>query len=47
MAVPVLSVTPGTRSKRTTDICPWLDGDGIADTRVMDQDGGAQVALVG
>ena len=41
--IPVLSVTPGTRTKRTTDLCPWLDGD-IADSRVMDQDGGAQVA---
>ena len=25
--IPVLSVSPGKRSKRTTDICPWLDGD--------------------
>jgi len=28
---------------RTTDICPWLDGE-IADSRWMDRDGGAQVA---
>ncbi|EOD14498.1 hypothetical protein EMIHUDRAFT_461482 [Emiliania huxleyi CCMP1516] len=41
--IPVLSVTPGVRSKRTTDICPWLDGE-IADSRWMDRDGGAQVA---
>ena len=41
--IPVLSVEPGRRSKRTQDICPWLDGD-IANSRYMDQDGGAQVA---
>ena len=41
--IPVLSVTPGKRSARTTDICPWLDGD-IANSQWMDQDGGAQVA---
>lgn len=41
--IPVLSVTPGQRSARTNDICPWLDGD-IADSRWMDKDGGAQVA---
>ena len=39
----MLSVTPGKRSQRTTDICPWLDGE-IADSRWMDKDGGAQVA---
>jgi len=42
--LPVLSLTPGKRSKRTKNICPWLDGDGVADTRYMDQEGGAQVA---
>jgi len=42
--LPVLSVTPGVRSKRTKDVCPWLDGDGIDTTRIMDPDGGAQVA---
>ena len=41
--IPVLSVSPGTRTKRTNDICPWLDGD-IADSKWMDKDGGAQVA---
>eukprot|EP00930_Biecheleria_cincta_P050495 TRINITY_DN35667_c0_g1_i1.p1 TRINITY_DN35667_c0_g1~~TRINITY_DN35667_c0_g1_i1.p1 ORF type:complete len:446 (-),score=69.56 TRINITY_DN35667_c0_g1_i1:226-1563(-) len=41
--IPVLSVAPGKRSSRTRDICPWLDGD-IADSQVMDADGGAQVA---
>lgn len=41
--IPVLSVTPGSRSQQTNDICPWLDGD-IADSRLMDADGGAQVA---
>jgi glycine/D-amino acid oxidase-like deaminating enzyme len=42
--IPVLSVTPGRRSKRTKDLCPWLDGDGIEQTSWMDRDGGAQVA---
>lgn len=41
--IPVLSVAPGQRSARTRDICPWLDGE-IADSQVMDTDGGAQVA---
>jgi len=41
--LPVLSVQPGRRTARTKDICPWLDGD-IADSQVMDADGGAQVA---
>ena len=41
--IPVLRVTPGRRSKRTQDICPWLDGE-IANSAYMDQDGGAQVA---
>ena len=41
--IPVLSVTPGKRTKKTNDICPWLDGD-LADSRWMDKDGGAQVA---
>ena len=41
--IPVLSVTPGKRSGRTNDICPWLDGE-IADSRWMDKNGGAQVA---
>lgn len=41
--IPVLSVTPGQRSQWTNDICPWLDGD-IADSQMMDADGGAQVA---
>ena len=26
--IPVLSVSPGKRTKRTVDICPWLDGAG-------------------
>ena len=41
--IPVLRVSPGKRTKRTTDICPWLDGE-IADSSYMDEDGGAQVA---
>ncbi|CAE8591933.1 unnamed protein product, partial [Polarella glacialis] len=41
--LPVLSVSPGQRSSRTRDICPWLDGE-ISDTQIMDSDGGAQVA---
>lgn len=41
--IPVVSVTPGTRSKRTKDIVPWLDGD-LADSSWMDKEGGAQVA---
>jgi len=41
--IPVLRVSPGKRTKRTTDICPWLDGE-IADSSYMDKDGGAQVA---
>jgi glycine/D-amino acid oxidase-like deaminating enzyme len=41
--IPVLSVEPGSRTARTNDICPWLDGD-IRQCSVMDQDGGAQVA---
>ena len=40
--IPVLSVTPGQRSARTNDLCPWLDGE-IADSRWMDKDGSAQV----
>ena len=39
--IPVLSVEPGDRTALTTDICPWLDGD-IRDSRMMDEDGGAQ-----
>ena len=31
--IPVLSVSPGKRSKRTSDICPWLDGE-ISNSRV-------------
>ena len=41
--IPVLSVTPGKRTKRTPDICPWLDGE-LAGSRYMDTEGGAQVA---
>ena len=41
--IPVLRVSPGARTKRTTDICPWLDGE-IADSSYMDKEGGAQVA---
>lgn len=41
--LPVLSVTPGQRTARTNNVCPWLDGE-IADSQVMDADGGAQVA---
>ena len=41
--IPVLRVSPGKRTKRTNDICPWLDGE-IADSSYMDEDGGAQVA---
>ena len=41
--IPVLSVTPGKRTKRTEDICPWLDGE-LEQSRWMDKDGGAQVA---
>jgi len=41
--LPVLSVQPGKRSSRTKDLCPWLDGE-IADSSLMDADGGAQVA---
>ncbi|KAL1530279.1 hypothetical protein AB1Y20_001191 [Prymnesium parvum] len=41
--IPVLSVDPGKRSARTTDICPWLDGN-YRDSSWMDADGGAQVA---
>jgi len=39
----VLSVSPGKRTARTTDICPWLDGE-LADSQWMDKTGGAQVA---
>jgi glycine/D-amino acid oxidase-like deaminating enzyme len=42
--IPVLSVTPGPRTARTKDLCPWLDGEGVADTSWLDKDGGAQVA---
>ena len=41
--IPVLSVTPGDRTGRTQDLCPWLDGE-IAQSQWMDKDGGAQVA---
>lgn len=41
--LPVLSVQPGRRTSKTRDICPWLDGD-IADSEVMDADGGAQIS---
>ena len=41
--IPVLSVSPGARTARTRDLCPWLDGE-IADSSMMDPDGGAQVA---
>jgi glycine/D-amino acid oxidase-like deaminating enzyme len=41
--LPVVSVTPGARSKRTKDLVPWLDGE-IAQASWMDRDGGAQVA---
>jgi hypothetical protein len=43
--IPVLSISPGEKTKSTrTDLCPgWLDGD-FAQARVMDADGGAQVA---
>lgn len=41
--IPVLSVAPGKRSGRTSQICPWLDGE-YADSSYMDKDGGAQVA---
>lgn len=41
--IPVLSVAPGKRTKRTTDLCPWLDGE-IRDSSMMDDEGGAQVA---
>ena len=43
--IPVLSVTRASEALATTDICPWLDGD-IANSQWMDQDGGAQVALL-
>lgn len=41
--LPVLSVQPGARTKKTTSICPWLDGE-IEDSQLMDEDGGAQVS---
>ena len=41
--IPVLSVTPGKRNKRTDQICPWLDGE-YARCEYMDKDGGAQVS---
>ena len=41
--IPVVSVTPGRRTKRTRDLVPWLDGE-MAQMEYMDQDGGAQVA---
>lgn len=43
--IPVLSISPGQKSARTrTDLCPdWLDGD-FEQARMMDADGGAQVA---
>ena len=41
--IPVLSVEPGHRNKRTQRSgCDWLDGD-FDNSQVMDQDGGAQV----
>ena len=40
--LPVLEVTPGERSNRTADLCPWIDGE-VAQTAVMDDSGGAQV----
>jgi glycine/D-amino acid oxidase-like deaminating enzyme len=43
----VLSVQPGRRpTKQPTppDLCPWLDGPGVAASSLMDADGGAQVA---
>lgn len=42
--IPVVAVTPGTRRAGTQQLVPWLDGDGIEQTRWMCQDGGAQVA---
>lgn len=42
--MPVLSVTPGKRNKRTEQICPWLDGE-YARCDYMDKDGGAQVLV--
>ena len=41
--IPVVSVTPGKRTKKTKDLVPWLDGE-LANSQWMDQDGGAQVA---
>lgn len=43
--IPVLGISPGQKSGRTrTDLCPsWLDGE-FEQARLMDQDGGAQVA---
>jgi len=40
--LPVLSVTPGKRSRATVDLCPWIDGD-VASSELMDADGGVQV----
>lgn len=44
----MLSVQPGKRPKKQKgnagDLCPWLDGPGVAATSVMDDSGGAQVA---
>ena len=41
--IPVLLVTPGKRTARTKQLCPWLDGE-YAHCEPMDLDGGAQVA---
>lgn len=41
--LPALRVTPGRRSAKTIDICPWLDGAEVADSDYMDQLGCAQV----
>ncbi|OLP89047.1 putative oxidoreductase C1F5.03c [Symbiodinium microadriaticum] len=43
--LPVLSAAPGPRSDRTSDMCPWLDGE-VADARVMDPNG-AQASGIG
>ena len=41
--LPVLRVTPGPRTARTVDICPWLDGEYVSNSDFMDKLGGAQV----
>ncbi|KAG8456952.1 hypothetical protein KFE25_009839 [Diacronema lutheri] len=42
--LPVLRVTPGPRTARTVDICPWLDGEYVSNSDFMDKLGGAQVS---